>query len=230
MNNEMCSGYLHPALILLLALAFSGCATAGVEKPKYTVEQKDGDFEVRAYKEQVVAETRVRASLEEAGNRGFGPLFRYISGDNRSKAKIPMTAPVGQEQAQGEKIAMTAPVGLKPATESDGAAGAGAETRGEWLVSFMMPSDYTLDTLPEPLDDSVRLRVVPAHRAAAVRYSGRWTRSGYQRNLERLREWMAAQGLAAAGPPIWARYNPPFTPSFLRRNEVLLPLAEHRRE
>jgi hypothetical protein len=213
------------ALLAILALACPGCAAGRTEEANYMVEQQDGDFEVRRYDAQLVAAVQVSGSLEEAGNRAFRPLFRYISGANRSKTKIAMTAPVGQEQAPGETIAMTAPVGLEPAPQADGDGDSTASSNGGWVVTFMMPSTYTLETLPEPLDTTVRLRVVPAHRAAAVRYSGTWSRRGYEKHLARLRAWMADNGLEAAGAPVWARYNAPFTPWFLRRNEVLIPLA-----
>jgi hypothetical protein len=226
MKDETLAGGSPVLLFLFLAFACAGCAGGGTEKPKYTVEQKDGDFEVRAYAAQVVAETRVQGTLEEAGDRAFRPLFRYISGANRSRTRIAMTAPVGQEQPAGEKIAMTAPVGMEPAPRADGAP-EGAQTQGgEWVVTFMMPAAYTMETLPEPLDAGVRLRAVPAHRAAAVRYSGAWSKRGYDKHLARLRNWMKSQDLAAAGAPVWARYNAPFTPWFLRRNEVLIPLAQ----
>jgi hypothetical protein len=226
MKCETLAGGLPVLVSLFLAFAGPGCATSGIEKPNYTVKQKDGDFEVRAYAQQVVAETRVKGTLEEAGNRAFRPLFRYISGANRSKTKIAMTAPVGQEQAPGEQIAMTAPVGLEPAPRAEGTTDAAKPSNGVWVVTFMMPACYTMETLPEPLDDKVRLRVVPAHRAAAVRYSGTWSESGYEKHLARLRAWMADNGLEAAGAPVWARYNAPFTPWFLRRNEVLIPITD----
>ncbi|MBM4148262.1 MAG: heme-binding protein [Lentisphaerae bacterium] len=225
MKCEAPGDFLPVVAFLFLAFACSGCAAGGIEKPGYAVERKEGDFEVRAYAEQVVAETRVNGTREEAGNQAFRPLFRYISGANRSKTKIAMTAPVGQEQSQGEKIAMTAPVGLEPAPRAEGAADAAQPSNGEWVVTFMMPAGYTMETLPEPLDDKVRLRVVPAHRAAAVRYSGTWSRRGYEKHLARLRAWMTEHDLESSGAPVWARYNAPFTPWFLRRNEVLVPLA-----
>lgn len=89
-----------------------------------------------------------------------------------------------------------------------------------------MPSTTSLETLPTPTDEKVRLRAIPARRMAAVRYSGTWSRERYERNLDRLRRWMQANGLACAGEPVWARYNPPFTPWFLRRNEILLPIEK----
>ena len=230
MKREAPGDCLPVVVLLFLAFACSGCATGGIEKPRYTVERKDSDFEVRAYEEQVVAQTRVKGTLEEAGNQAFRPLFRYISGANRSKTKIAMTSPVGQERAPGKKIAMTAPVGLEPAPQAEGTGDAVQPSNGEWVVTFMMPSNYTMETLPEPLDTKVRLGVVPAHRAATVRYSGTWSRRGYEKHLARLRVWMTEQDLESAGAPVWARYNAPFTPWFLRRNEVLIPLSQQEKD
>ena len=204
----------HAARLLVAGLAFgvAGGVAMGTEEAAYTVEKTDGDFQVRRYAPQVVAETVVDGTLEEAGNKAFRPLFNYISGANRSQGKIAMTAPVAQ-QRQGEKIAMTAPVGQ-------------AALSNQWAVTFMMPTNYTIETLPAPTDEKVRLRAIPARRMAAVRYSGAWSRPRYERNLARLREWMKANGVAAAGDPVWARYNPPFTPWFLRRNEILVPIEK----
>jgi hypothetical protein len=148
--------------VCLLAWGLTGCATGKVEEAAYVVVKQDGDFEMREYAPQVVAEVRVEGTIEDAGNAAFRPLFRYISGHNRSKTEIAMTAPVGQEREKGEKIPMTAPV----AQQAEG---------DRWIVTFMMPAGHTLQTLPEPLDEQVRLRAVPAQRMAAVRYSGRWT-------------------------------------------------------
>jgi effector-binding domain-containing protein len=90
----------------------------------------------------------------------------------------------------------------------------------------MMPTNYTMETLPTPTDDKVRLRAIPTRRMATVQYSGTWSQQRYEQNLARLREWTKAQSLMVTGDPIWARYNPPFTPWFLRRNEILLPLEK----
>lgn len=181
-----------------------------VEEAAYRVEQENGSFEVRFYAPQVVAEVSVEGTLEDAGNTAFRPLFRYISGDNRRTDKIPMTAPVSQ-QAENQKIPMTAPV----SQQSDGQ---------RWSVSFMMPAGSTLESLPRPTDPKVRLRAIPAQRMAAVRYRGTWSQSRYERHLNDLRNWMKANQLKAIGEPVWARYNPPFTPWFLRRNEILIPV------
>lgn len=169
----------------------------GTEEAAYTVEKTNGEFQVRLYAPQVVAETVVDGTLEEAGNMAFGPLFNYISGANKSRGKIAMTAPVGQEARSNQ-----------------------------WVVTFMMPANYTLETLPEPTDENVQLRAIPARRMAAVKYSGTWSQQRYERQLARLLEWMKTEGLEAAGDPVWARYNPPFMPWFLRRNEILVPVKQ----
>lgn len=194
-----------------LVLALTGGTAMAVEEASYTVEKADGDFQVRLYAPQVVAEVLVNGTMEEAGNTAFRPLFNYISGANRTQGKMAMTAPVGQ-QAEGQKIAMTAPVGQEAISN-------------RWAVSFMMPGNSTLENLPAPTDKSVHLRAIPERRMAAVRYSGTWSRKRYESNLVRLREWMKANGLVASGEPVWARYNPPFTLWFLRRNEILVPVA-----
>jgi len=181
-----------------------------IEEAKYDVIKKDNNFEIRDYAPHILAEIVVEGDLKDAGNKAFKRLFRYISGDNRSRNKVVMTAPVSQ-QPLGEKIKMTAPVGQQRVKES-------------WAVSFMMPASYTLETLPEPEDPEVTLRQVPARRMAAVRYSGFWSEKGYLRYKLELESWIHEKGLIIVGDPIWARYNSPFTLWFLRRNEILIPV------
>jgi hypothetical protein len=181
-----------------------------IEEPRFKVLEQDGSFELREYSPYVVAETRVEAGFEDAGSVAFQRLFRYISGDNIAQQKIAMTAPV--TQSRGEKISMTAPV----SQVADGNA---------YLVAFTLPSIYTLATAPRPLDPTVRIRAVPAQLIACWRYSGRWTASNYRDHEELLRERIKARGLITRGGPVLARYNPPFTPWFMRRNEVLIPVA-----
>jgi len=181
-----------------------------IEEAKYDVIKKDNTFEIREYAPHIVAETVVDGNLEDAGSKAFKRLFRYISGDNRLRDKVAMTAPVSQEPT-GEKIKMTAPVGQQRVEE-------------RWVVSFMMPASYTMETLPEPDDPAVTVRQVPARRMAAVRYSGFWSEKGYLRHKVELESWIRRMGLTTVGDPIWARYNPPFIPWFLRRNEILIPV------
>lgn len=198
-------------MVSVVLMSVGGCSTMGIEEAGYRVVRSDGIFELRDYAPHILAETVVDGTLEDAGNQAFRRLFRYISGENRSRGEIAMTAPVSQEAA-GEKIPMTAPVGQQ-------AAG------GKWAVSFMMPASYTLATLPLPDDPAITLRAVPARRMAAVRYSGTWSESNYLQNKGALEEWIRSNSFITVGEPVWARYNPPFTPWFLRRNEILVPVA-----
>ena len=181
-----------------------------IEEPRFELLEQDGGFELRKYLPYIVAETRVEAGFEDAGSVAFQRLFRYISGNNIAQQKIAMTAPV--TQARGEKISMTAPV----SQVADGNA---------YLVAFTLPSSYTLVTAPQPLDPTVRIREVPAQLIACWRYSGRWTASSFRDHEVLLRERIKARGLIASGDPVLARYNPPFTPWFMRRNEILIPVA-----
>jgi effector-binding domain-containing protein len=198
-------------IILATAVIIIGAMDAmAIEEAKYEVVKKDNEFEIRDYAPHILAETVVEGDFEEAGNKAFNRLFRYISGVNRSRDKVKMTIPVAQELI-GEKIEMTAPVGQQRSQE-------------KWAVSFMMPASYTLETLPEPEDPKVTLRQVPARRIAAVRYSGFWSEKSYLRYKLELESWIRERGFTVAGDPIWARYNPPFTPWFLRRNEILIPV------
>ncbi len=183
-----------------------------IEKAKYTVLEKEDDFEIRQYDPQVVAETYVEGDLEEAGNEGFRRLYGYISGDNRKKQSISMTAPVGQE-ADSEKIAMTAPVGQE-------------KKDNRWRITFLMPAEYSQETLPEPTDSRVKLVQDPGRLMAAIRYSGTWSEEGYEKNKALLEDYIRKHGLTITGEPIWARYDPPFMPWFLRRNEVLIPIEK----
>ena len=196
-------------LAAIAAMLVTSTAMA-IEEPRFKVLEKDGSFELREYSAYVVAETRVEAGFEDAGSLAFQRLFRYISGNNVAQQKIAMTAPV--TQSGSEKIKMTAPV----SQVADGNA---------YLVAFSLPSTYTLATAPKPLDPTVRIRQVPAQLIACWRYSGRWTESNYRDHEMLLRERINSRELIARGDPVLARYNPPFTPWFMRRNEVLIPVA-----
>jgi hypothetical protein len=183
-----------------------------VEKVKYTVLEKEDSFEIRQYEAKIVAETYVEGNLEDVGNAGFRRLYAYISGDNTKKQSISMTAPVGQE-AGSEKIAMTAPVSQEKKDD-------------RWRITFLMPAEYTLEMLPEPVDERVKLAEEPGRLMAAVKYSGTWSEAGYEKNKALLEEYLRRRGLTKAGAAVWARYDPPFMPWFLRRNEVLIPVEK----
>lgn len=198
--------------LLLLALLLTATAVLAVEEAEYRVVEQHGEIEVRDYAPSIIAEVIVDDGFEEAGSRAFRALFKYIDGNNLAQRDIAMTAPVSQRK-NPVKIDMTAPV--SQSRQADG-----------WAVSFMMPASFTMDTIPEPLDPAVKIREVPSHRAVSIRYSGTWSEKNYAEHLEELRRWLDEHGKEAAGEPVWARYNAPFTPWFMRRNEILIPLEE----
>jgi effector-binding domain-containing protein len=198
-----------PAWLALLLLA--GPAMA-VGEPAYRVQESAPPVELREYAAYAVAETRVTGAFADVGNVGFRRLFGYISGENTGSTQIAMTAPVTQ-QAAPEKIAMTAPVTQQP--DADG-----------YRIGFVLPERYTAASAPVPSNPDVRIVDVPARRMIAVRYTGRWTEANYREALGTLLAFAAARGLKLVGEPVYARYDPPIMPSFLRRNEVLVEVAE----
>ncbi len=183
-----------------------------IEEPQYKVLKDFGDgIELRQYSGILIAETEVAAAnADEAGNLAFKRLGGYIFGGNQKKQSIAMTAPVSQ--AKSEKIAMTAPVSQRQAED------------GKWLVSFVMPEKYTLETLPIPNDKSVYFKEVPARKVLAIRFSGRWTDENFAAHENLLMASVKSNQLKAIGEPWTARYNPPFMPGFMRRNEVMIEL------
>lgn len=182
-----------------------------IESPKYEVLFKAEEFEVRQYSPYIVAETTVDGDFESASTVGFKRLAGYIFGGNISKQKISMTAPVGMEKKSSEKIAMTAPVGQ--------------EKRGDkYVITFSMPSSYTLETLPTPNDRNVEIRSVPERTYASIQFSGTWSASRYQDHLNQLTGWMKQKNFDPIGEPNFSRYDPPWTLWFLRRNEILIEI------
>jgi hypothetical protein len=206
--------YIKPAAWPLLVAILGVGNVMAVEEAKYTVVLKEQSFELRSYESHILAETIVEGDFEDAGDKAFSRLFKYISGNNKSRENVKMTSPVAQSSAN-EKIAMTSPVGQQ-------------REDGRWAVSFMMPASYTLATTPEPKDPSVKLRRVAARHIASVEYTGFWSEKAYQKNRAKLETWMNQKELTVIGEAIWARYNPPFMPWFLRRNEILVPIASPR--
>jgi len=203
------------AFVLTLLFTFSSRPSMAIEIPDYRVIEQDGAYELREYSPYLIAETEVEAGFMNAGNIAFGRLFRYISGSNTSQTEIAMTAPVEQSrESGGQKIAMTAPVEQ-------------ANVDGVYRVGFVVPKKFTRETVPKPLDPRVSIREVPARTVAVWRYSGRWTEENFREHERDLRALLIRKSLrATAGDSaIIARYDAPFMPWFMRRNEVLIPLA-----
>jgi hypothetical protein len=184
-----------------------------VERPKYSVEFSEKPCELRDYAPTIVASVQVGGSREEAVNAGFRILAGYIFGDNEAQGKIAMTAPV--TQSAGQEIAMTAPVEQ-------------SMTQAGWDVRFTMPGAYTMSTLPKPRDVRVRLIEVPARRTAVITFTGFWSDANLRSHQAQLWEFLKRHRLAAVSVPVYAFYDPPWTPWFWRTNEVQIEVAAGR--
>jgi hypothetical protein len=179
------------------------------ETPKYSAIKKFHEIELRQYAGYIQAEVNiVEKDYKSAIEKGFNVLAGYIFGNNVSRKKIEMTTPV--QVSQSQKIAMTTPVTVT-----------GDE---KFTVAFIMPSEYTLDTLPIPKDNNIHFILISAHQMAAIRFSGFFQQKNINQNKERLRQWLENEGLETEGDFIIAGYNPPWVPGFLARNEVLIKI------
>lgn len=208
---------LRTLLVLIMIAAIPPQARAS-DEPSFVMVRSEGAIEIRDYPALILAEVEVSGDMARAGNQGFRPLAGFIFGDNQSPqdgdaANIEMTSPV--IQARSERIAMTSPV---TQTRTGRASDA-------WRVAFIMPETWTMETLPRPNDRDVMIREQPARRMAAIRFSGGPDEARFARKAEELEAFLTAEGYEITGEPVYARYNPPWTPTPLRRNEVLIEIA-----
>ncbi|MEM7158852.1 MAG: heme-binding protein [Myxococcota bacterium] len=206
-------GGLGSAVVATSAVVGTRAYAADIEKPAYEVVARHPGFEVRRYAPRLVAEVEVQGRGKDAANAGFRVLANFIFGDNVRRTEIAMTAPVDR-QALSEEIAMTAPVDRTQAGKE------------RWVIAFTMPSKYTAETLPRPNDERVMIREIPRSHFAAVRFSGSPGEKSVQRRMQALEDAVETAGLTSAGrPPVYSRYDPPWTLPFLRRNEIQLELV-----
>ena len=212
MNRFFPRGAVALAVISGFVLFAFPMASHATEEPDYKVAQKLDAIEVREYAAYSVAEVVVSGAAAEAGNLAFPILAGYIFGKNKGERKFAMTAPVTQT-AEPVTFAMTAPV-----TQT--------ATPGGFRVQFVLPKGVTLASAPQPLDPRVTLRDIAPSRVAVIRYSGFWSDANYNQHLEKLQSALRAADLAWVGEAVYSRYNAPFTPWFLRRNEIWLHLAK----
>jgi hypothetical protein len=201
---------LGAALRWSLVLAAVHMPSFATEEPEYQVLRELPDIEVRQYAAYAVAEVVVPGPASEAGNQAFPILAGYIFGKNKGERKFAMTSPVTQTAAP-VKLEMTAPVTQTAAP-------------GGFRVQFVLPRGVTVASAPEPLDARVRLSEVAPAQLAVIRYSGFWSESNYDEHLAKLQAALRAAGLSWVGEAVYSRYNAPFTPWFLRRNEIWLRL------
>ncbi len=208
------------------------------EEPKFETVSRHGHIELRRYTPFIVAETFVEGDMDAASGKGFRAIADYIFGNNVATGqasapgaeKIAMTAPVtlepveAQAKPASQKIAMTAPVALEPlpAATQVGAQPQAMQGANRWRVHFVMPSAYTLATLPKPNNPAVALREVPAKTWAVLSYTGFNTEAGIQQRTDELVAWLAERHIKTIGSPQLARYDPPWTLPMFRRNEIML--------
>lgn len=193
-----------------VAVAYTRDALAKYEEPAYVVKLRDGKIEVREYPSVIAAEVTVQGAGNAASNEAFRLLAGYIFGKNKGSQKIAMTVPV-TENVEAEKIAMTVPVTTQVA-------------QGTMRMRFFMPSKYSLESLPTPIDERIKFSALPPARYAVIRFTGLAHDASIQQQTNILLDYMRANKLEADGSPVRAFFNPPWTLPFLRRNEVWIPL------
>jgi hypothetical protein len=203
--------------IVILALlgsfswgAMKAFGLGNYEKANYKVSESHGSIEIRQYAEMIVAEGEFFGEREKTLKEGFRIVSSYIFGKNVSAQKVNMTVPIMQQQS--EKIAMTAPV-MQEESQND-----------SWTLSFVMPSHYTLQTLPTPSSSEIKLKKVPAKRLAVIRFSGMWTQANLDKRKIELQDFIKSKHLNCLSNPIYAFFNPPWTPWFMRRNEIMMKI------
>lgn len=205
--------YVLIGIIVLIVLWTFGSylVVRTIEKPAYTIIENRGGYEVRKYESYIVAETKVSGNRQEAVTTGFQIIADYIFGNNVSKKGIAMTAPVLESQVS-EKISMTSPV---LSTES---------TVGDRVIAFVLPSAYTLETLPIPNNNAVTLREVPAHTVAALTFTWYATPSRIEKKKEELISLLERDKVSPIGDIQVAQYNPPLSMPLILRNEIIIPI------
>jgi hypothetical protein len=220
---------LNTHTLLAVLVGFLGMESAmAIEEPRYDVRLSQAPFELRHYAPVLIAQTLVEGDMDAASNKGFRLIADYIFGNNiaaaselgsdpnaKQAAKIAMTAPVTVEP-QSSKIAMTVPVTLEPQVGN----------AQQWRVHFVMPSQYTLATIPKPNNSAVTLHELPSKYVVVHRYSGFNTVARVQEKTNETLAWAKQQSLKVVGTPQLSRYDPPWTLPMFRRNEIMVEVAE----
>jgi effector-binding domain-containing protein len=183
------------------------------EQAIYKVVKSQGRIEIRDYAPMIVAEGEFTGERKEAINKGFMVVASYIFGKNVSTQKVPMTVPILQQQS--EKIPMTVPI-MQAKSQNN-----------TWTLSFVMPHTYTLKTLPTPSNSEVKLREIPAKRFAVIQFSGTWTQSNLDKHLVELQKFIASENLTTLSTPVYAFFNRPWTPWFMKRNEIMIEIVQN---
>ena len=191
-------------LLTIIALLFATPAWAGYEQPQFEVVLQKENLAIRDYASVMVVEVQVAASRRDAAGDAFRSLFKYISGNNEDNLEIPMTSPVAQTQVP------------KTSNNED----------DKWAIRFFLPRKIIDQGAPLPEEDGVNLVNLKAQRYASVSFKGTQNDKKVAKYSAQLREFIVQNGYQVSGQPIYAFYDPPFVPWFLRDNEILLPIAK----
>jgi effector-binding domain-containing protein len=218
--NEINKPTRKPIIFITVTLLFNLFAEQAfaIEEPKYITIKKSEDFELRNYEPKIIAQVQIDGDIKQASNKGFRLIANYIFGNNTApngnNENISMTAPVTLEnQVRNEKISMTAPVTMEKQTNLN---------KEKWLMHFVMPSKYSIETLPKPNNPKVKIRRITDMRYAVIKFSGFTGIKKVEEKTNQLLNWMEINGLKPKGQPELARYNSPIALPFLRRNEVMI--------
>ncbi len=196
-------------LILILCIVLSGCTVVGIrnsEEASYKVLFEEQNIQIRLYDSALIAQTSSKGNYKQSSNSAFRQLAGYIFGDNQSQQKIAMTTPVIQKPSS-EKIAMTVPVYQQ-------------ENENDWTMSFVLPAEYTMDTLPIPTNPDIQIVEIPEKKVASIKYTGLITDEKIAVQTQKLTDWLIANEYKIISQAYSAAYDPPWTVPFLRRNEV----------
>lgn len=169
------------------------------KEPEFSLINKVGDIEIRNYSPMIIAEVSATGGMKEASASGFRMIANFIFGNNRAKNGNP------------EKISMTAPVVI-------------SKSKNDWSFYFVMPSQYSVDSIPKPNNRQIKIKQVKDRRCAVLRFSGNVNEEKFSSKAQELMNWIKAENLKIIGVPELARYNPPWTLPFLRRNEVIIEI------
>lgn len=197
--------------LILIVGVLAGPLMSDVEKPDYKVIQSEQNIEIRHYEPMIIAEVEVEGKREDAIRDGFRLIADYIFGNNKVKLDIAMTSPVQQQESQ--KIAMTAPVQQQ-------------STGRSWQISFVMPSKYIMESLPEPNNDRVRLKEILTKKFVVIEFSGTNSNENVTKHENQLMNYIEANQIKIIGSPKYAFYNAPWTLPFMRRNEVMIEINQ----
>jgi len=199
-----------------------------VETLTYEVEKKDGDFEIRRYGDHILAHVNIEAPFDEAMNIGFRVLAHYIFGGNKKRSSIEMTASVEEENRKSEKIPMTVPVTEESLKESEKIKMTTPVTEEKTgnihRISFVMPSKYTMEALPEPEDERINFEEIKEEKMAVLRFNGRVKEDLATEKIEEMKKWLKENNIQPKSNFIVAQYNNPAVPGFFRRNEIMVDI------